>query len=113
MSEEPTLKQYNFLKSKGKWVDNMTKQQAHEAIAAIIPPKAEAPVEVIDMTADTGPSKHSYQKDYEKPKKEYNLTDGNVRIGALEAAQRDGLNANNPEFWARVGIFEDYIRNGK
>ena len=128
MSDEPTLKQYNFLKSKGKWVDGMTKQEAHAAIAEIIPPKPVQPTvsggsEYNSASAiPSGPlvvqpetiphPKNGYQKDYEKPAKTYELTDGNIRIGALNTASRN-CHYTDDAFWSIVKEFEDYIRNGK
>ena len=115
MTEEPTLKQFNFLKGKNKWVEGMTKQQAHDAIALIIPPVIapkvpngqveSAGAETVNMTATASSE--------EKPKTNgFKLTDGNIRIGALTC----GLTAtdiNNPDFWDLVKEFEEYIRNGK
>ena len=88
MTDEPTLKQYSFLQKKGKWVEGMTKQQAHEAIALIIPP-AIAPktpmaeivkneqgeiVEVVDMTgtasSDEKPKEEPKETHKETPKEE-------------------------------------------
>ena len=48
----------------------------------------------------------------EKPKKSYELTDGNIRIGALTCAQQACHYADD-EFWNIVKEFEEYIRNGK
>ena len=118
MTDEPTLKQYNFLNSKGKYVEGMTKQQAHEAIALIIPAKTvpqtptaqteDAGADVIDMTATASSS--------DKPEKSYDLSDGNIRIGALNAAlsNYDNQDASSEDvFWKQVKEFEEYIRNGK
>ena len=52
----------------------------------------------------------------EKPKKSYELTDGNIRIGALTCAIAifsGPINSNEVGFWDRVKEFEEYIRNGK
>ena len=134
MTDEPTLKQYNFLNGKGKWVEGMTKQQAHEAIALIIPAKVVPSVpngQTTDAWADVvkispeaeffrqGALKHAKENDEQvyktltdKPKKSYELTDGNIRIGALRCAierQKDSQEFN----WDLVETFEEYIRNGK
>ena len=128
MTDEPTLKQYNFLKGKGTYVEGMTKQQAHEAIALIIPAKVvpktpqteDAGAEVVKMREAAldhanlvDASVHATLT--EKPKKSYELTDGNIRIGALTCAialiqQGDDLDID--KFWIRVKEFEEYIRNG-
>lgn len=56
----------------------------------------------------------------EKPKKSYELTDGNIRIGALTNAVQISNNVamserpyTNEIFWDKVKEFEEYIRNGK
>ena len=95
MTDEPTLKQYNFLNGKGKWVAGMTKQQAHEAIALIIPAKVvpqtpqteDAGAEVVPMNkAERFFSDAEINNRIAKPKKSYELTDGNIRVGALTCA---------------------------
>ena len=48
----------------------------------------------------------------EKPKKSYELTDGNIRIGALTCAIAFG-DKSGLDFWKNVEEFEEYIRNGK
>ena len=127
MTDEPTLKQYNFLKGKGKYVEGMTKQQAHEAIALIIQAKT-VPQTPIAQTEDAGaetvpmnlPDQTVVSKTngwVDKPKKSYELTDGNIRIGALSCAIENDKGADHkrsPEsFWLKVKEFEEYIRNGK
>ena len=65
-------------------------------------------------TETTQESKNGYQKDYPKPAKTYELTDGNIRIGALNAAI--AWKENLPDLqslWNTVKDFEEYIRNGK
>ena len=50
----------------------------------------------------------------EKPKKSYELTDGNIRIGALTCAIETATAETPPDtFWKIVKEFEEYIRNGK
>ena len=124
MTDEPTLKQYNFLNSKGKYVEGMTKQQAHEAIAKIIPAKTAPPTssETTTANAETVPMNPPVEVTKTtttsvdlnidtKPKKSYELTDGNIRIGALQAS--DGFNPATPEAKIELAvIFEEYIRNG-
>ena len=59
--------------------------------------------------------KHSQEEAKLKPAKEYQLTDGNIRIGALNAALqnlRERVEVKGKEFWALVKVFEEYIRNG-
>ena len=118
MTDEPTLKQYNFLNSKGKYVEGMTKQQAHEAIALIIPAKVvpqtpqteDAEAEVVKMNE---PVIVAPKGVYEAPKKSYELTDGNIRIGALTCAIEFLGEGNKQALWGTVKEFEEYIRTGK
>ena len=49
----------------------------------------------------------------DKPKKSYELTDGNIRIGALTTALQARPHSDVEEFWRQVKEFEEYIRNGK
>ena len=61
-------------------------------------------------------SKNGYQKDYPKPAKTYELTDGNIRIGALQAALKvteDWDNSGTEQIIEIAKGFEEYIRNGK
>ena len=121
MTDEPTLKQYNFLNSKGKYVEGMTKQQAHEAIALIIPAKT-VPQTPIAQTEDAGAEvvKIDEAANIESvtyvskvPKKSYELTDGNIRIGALTCAIDQIGYGDSANLWSLVKEFEEYIRNGK
>ncbi len=118
MNDEPTLKQYNFLNGKGKWVEGMTKQEAHAAISQIIP-STDKPVPKVPNTKEDmlGDMLEKVGFDTSKPvlmpKKEYALTDGNIRIGALNATITAGGKPEHGNFWDVVGIFEDYIRNGQ
>ena len=53
---------------------------------------------------------------YKAPEKSYDLSDGNIRIGALTCTIEyfSPLNNFNEEvFWSKVKEFEEYIRNGK
>ena len=68
------------------------------------PTKAEpAGAEVVDMTGTVSSGDQSL----------FNLSDGNIRIGALNAAIATGSSENDPNFWNKVKEFEEYIRNGK
>ena len=68
-------------------------------------------VEVVDMNEVVQLS----QPEFGKPKKSYELTDGNIRIGALTCAieLRKLEGGDHIEIWKIVKEFEEYIRNGK
>ena len=73
------------------------------------------------------PPKNGYQKDYPKetlhvasaedcvkPKKSYKLTDGNIRIGALQCAIEFKKDVESEkDLMTLTKAFEEYIRNGK
>jgi len=97
----------------------MTKQQAHEAIALIIPAKDISPTTgtnilyTTDANAEIVPM--NSQLTFEKPKKEFHLSPEQVRTNALDLAIKMwGLGAVNAEnFWSEITAYEEYLWNGK
>ena len=114
MTEEPTLKQYNFLNSKGKYVEGMTKQQAHEAIAKIIPARAEVPG---NPETYSGPVDAPVERPVDKPKREFHLSEEQVRTNAFELALNfeskfTELVPNYETLLERAAKIEEYLWNG-
>ena len=90
-------------KKKQSWESKSEPTTANETVTHQA--QAEAEAENVPMNPEM---------DWNKPKKSYELTDGNIRIGALTCAI--AWKENIPDLqslWNTVKDFEEYIRNGK
>ena len=120
MSEQATEKQKAFLLSKGKWLENMTKQDAFKIISEMLgkkpveqtqqyaqqPTPVDAPVETLHVAS---------AEDFKKPSKEFHLSPEQVRTNALNAAISFYPYMNNQsdvKILEEAKKFEEYLWNG-